>query len=102
MPPDLLRVQRIADFGGNVYILYVAEMALNCMILLFLWRFESSKFAGIADVTCKGTVRWAGEPYGKKHPLFGQVAGPQYMGVVSPFLKANSYNSKAILKPDFP
>jgi hypothetical protein len=32
--PDLLAVQTIAFFGENVYILYVAEMAHDCMFLL--------------------------------------------------------------------
>jgi hypothetical protein len=50
-------VHKIAVLGGDVYILYVAEMAQNFRVLLFLWRFESSKFAGIAELTCKGTVR---------------------------------------------
>jgi hypothetical protein len=27
LPPDLLREHRIADFGRNVHILYVVEMA---------------------------------------------------------------------------
>ena len=34
LPPELFRVQRIADFGENVYILYVAELAQDCMFLL--------------------------------------------------------------------
>ena len=34
MPPDLLKVRRIALFGENVHILYVAELAQNCMFLL--------------------------------------------------------------------
>jgi hypothetical protein len=32
--PILLAVQRIAFFGENVYILYMAEMAQDCMLLL--------------------------------------------------------------------
>ena len=35
--PDLLAVQRIAFFGGNVHILYVAEMAQDCIILLLIY-----------------------------------------------------------------
>ena len=34
LPPDLLREHRIADFGGNVYILYVAEMPRDSRFLL--------------------------------------------------------------------
>jgi hypothetical protein len=34
--PDLLAVQRIAFFGENVHILYVAELAQNCMFLLLI------------------------------------------------------------------
>ena len=35
--PDLLAVQRIAFFGGNVHILYIAEMAQDCMLLLLIY-----------------------------------------------------------------
>jgi hypothetical protein len=63
--PDLLRKHRIADFGGNVYILYVPEIAQDCMLLLRLWTFENSKFARLAVVTCYGTVRSASEAYRK-------------------------------------
>ncbi len=38
--PNLLAVQRIAFFGGNVHILYVAEMAQNSRVLLLMWRSE--------------------------------------------------------------
>jgi hypothetical protein len=34
--PDLARVHRIAFFGGDVYILYVAEMAQNFRFLLLV------------------------------------------------------------------
>jgi hypothetical protein len=34
--PDLLAVQRIAFFDGNVHILYVAEMVQNSRFLLLL------------------------------------------------------------------
>ncbi len=34
---DLLRVQRIAFFGENVYILYVVEMARNSGLLLLIY-----------------------------------------------------------------
>ncbi len=34
LPPDLSRIQRIAFFGENVYMLYMAEMAQDCMFLL--------------------------------------------------------------------
>jgi len=47
LSPDLLRVHRIADFGENVHILYVAEMALDTMFLLGLLTFERPKFARI-------------------------------------------------------
>jgi hypothetical protein len=40
-------VHKIAVFRKDVYILYMAEMACDCMILLFLWTFESSKFSSI-------------------------------------------------------
>jgi hypothetical protein len=33
--PVLFAVQRIADFGGNVYMLYMAEIAQNFRFLLF-------------------------------------------------------------------
>ena len=35
--PNVLAVQRIADFGENVHILYVAEMARDCMLLLLIY-----------------------------------------------------------------
>ena len=57
MPPDLWKVHRIAFFGRNVYILYVAEMAQNFRFLLFLWSFARLKFAGIADVIYNGAVK---------------------------------------------
>jgi hypothetical protein len=34
--PDLLRVHRIAFFGGNVYILYVSKIALDSSVLLLI------------------------------------------------------------------
>jgi hypothetical protein len=36
LPPDLWKVQRIALFEENVYIFYMAEMAQNSMLLLWL------------------------------------------------------------------
>jgi hypothetical protein len=52
-----MREHRIADFGENVYILYVAGMVQDCMFLLYLLTFERSKFARLAVVICYGTVR---------------------------------------------
>jgi len=69
--PVLFAAQRIAFFGGNVLILYVVELARNCMILLFLWTFESLKFAGIANVTCKSVFKSTGVSNGKKSALLG-------------------------------
>ena len=40
---DLLKVDRIAFFGENVYILYVAEMAEDCMFLLFFGVLKGRK-----------------------------------------------------------
>ena len=45
-------VQRIADFGGNVHTLYVAEMAHDCRFLLFFCTFESPNFSNIAFLIC--------------------------------------------------
>ena len=56
---------KIAIFWEDVYILYVAEMAQDCIFLLSFYTFESPKFARLAVVTCYGTVRSAGEAYGK-------------------------------------
>ena len=35
LAPNLFRVDRIAPFGDNVYILYVAKIAQNLMLLKF-------------------------------------------------------------------
>ncbi len=47
--PDLLRKHRIADFGGNVYMLYVAEMTQNFRLLLLIYTPEQAE-------KCKVTV----------------------------------------------
>jgi hypothetical protein len=41
--PGLLAVQRIALFEENVHILYMAEMAQDCTILLYLLTFGRPK-----------------------------------------------------------
>lgn len=51
-------------------------------LLLFLWTFENSKFASIAYVNFCGTVRWAGEHYGKKPSLLGGLEQAQYVEVI--------------------
>ena len=50
--PNLLVVQRIALFRGNVHILYVAEMARNSGLLLYLLTFERPKNFRLADEYC--------------------------------------------------
>jgi len=50
--PDLLAVQRIAFFGGNVHLLYVAEMAQNSKLLLFLLTLEGPKNLRLPDEYC--------------------------------------------------
>jgi hypothetical protein len=49
--PDFLRIQRVAFLGDNVNILYVAEMAPNRGLLLYLLTFEKSKNLRLPDVT---------------------------------------------------
>ena len=56
---------RIADFGENVHILYVIEMAQNFRFLLLLWTFEIPKFSSIADVIYYGTAGAEGKNDGK-------------------------------------
>ncbi len=56
---------KIAVLGKDVYMLYVLEMVRDSGLLLFLWRYQSPKFAGVADVTCNGAFRWAVEHCGK-------------------------------------
>jgi hypothetical protein len=50
--PNLRAVQRIAFLGGNVHILYVAEMAQNFRFLLYLLSLEKPKNLRLADVLC--------------------------------------------------
>jgi hypothetical protein len=64
--PDLVAVERIADFGGNVYMLYVAEMALDCIILLYLLTFERPKNFRLANVTFNKIEFDPTHDYGKK------------------------------------
>jgi hypothetical protein len=51
------RVIKALLFFSITHILCLQLKGGNFRFLLFLWRFESSKFAGIAELTCKGTVR---------------------------------------------
>ena len=61
--PNLLAVQRIAFLGGNVHILYVAEMAPNCMLLLLIYTLEQAQKVMIS----RCNVQFVGfEGYGKK------------------------------------
>ena len=41
---------KIAVFREDVYILYVLEMARDCMVLLYLLSFEKPKNLRLADV----------------------------------------------------
>jgi hypothetical protein len=50
--PDLLAVQRIAHYGENVYILYVAEMDQYSRFLPSMFSRGKSKFSSIPYVTC--------------------------------------------------
>jgi hypothetical protein len=52
---DSLRVQRIADFGENVYILYVAEMAPNCMLLLLIYTLADPEKRNITICNLQST-----------------------------------------------
>jgi hypothetical protein len=52
LPPDLLEEHRIADFGENVYMLYVAEMVQDFMLLLLIYTFEISRFSSIPFLIC--------------------------------------------------
>jgi hypothetical protein len=63
---DLLRVQRIALFGENVHILYVAEMARNSGLLLYLLTFERQKNLRLANVTFNKIEFDPTHDYGKK------------------------------------
>jgi hypothetical protein len=48
----LIAVQRIALFGENVHILYVAEMAQDSGLLLYLLTSEKPKFSSIPFLMC--------------------------------------------------
>jgi hypothetical protein len=48
---ELLAVQRIALFRENVHILYVAEIAQDSELLLYLLTFQKPKNLRLADVT---------------------------------------------------
>lgn len=65
-PPDLSRLQRIAFFRGNVYMLYVAEIPKDRGFIPFFWAFEIPIFSGISVLIYKGIVRLVGKPFGKK------------------------------------
>jgi hypothetical protein len=61
-----LRVQRIAFFGENVYILHVSEVVDNWRLVLFFCTFESPKFTSIAYVIYYGTLRSTSKEFGKQ------------------------------------
>jgi hypothetical protein len=61
-----LRIQRIAFFGGDVHISYVAEIAQDGMCLLCLLTSERPKFSSIPDVIYYGTVSSESKVFGKE------------------------------------
>lgn len=85
-PPDLSRLQRIAFFRGNVYMLYVAEIPKDRGFIPFFWAFEIPIFSGISVLIYKGTLRLVGKPFGNKCLLLG----PQHIVDIAylPFIPA--------------
>jgi len=72
---DLLRAHRIAFFGENVYILYVARLAQDCTFLLLLIM-ERPKNFRLADVLCN-LARF--QVVASKSCVFAFTNRPQYL-----------------------
>ena len=72
--PDLLAVQRIAFFEGNVHILYVVELAQDCTILLLTYTLGNPEKFKVTRCNVQfGKI----EAYGKKHVVWGFRKRPQ-------------------------
>ena len=63
---------RLGSTDGIIFILYIPEMAQDTRELLFLRRFESSKFAGIPNVTFSKLEYDPTIDFGKKSTLLRQ------------------------------
>jgi hypothetical protein len=75
--PVLFAVQRIADFGGNVYMLYMAEIAQNFRFLLLLLTPEHLKKCKVSRCNMQfGEI----PQYGKKSTLLLRFLTVQYGG----------------------
>jgi hypothetical protein len=72
LAPDSLRVHRIALLGGNVHMLYVAEMAQNSRFLLLLTIERPKNFRLAENLSKKGVV---------VEVFFTQISPPDFVSV---------------------